>query len=66
MTREIERLESEKKAAGQEMARASAKLSNPGFMGKAPADVVEKQRQVVAESTARIEEIEARLALLRG
>ena len=66
VTREIERLESEKKAAGQEMARASAKLANQGFLSKAPADVVEKQRQVVADLTARIEEIDARLALLRG
>lgn len=64
--REIERLNAEMKAAEQEMARAASKLENQGFLSKAPAEVVEKQRAVVAESRARIDEIRSRLALLSG
>ena len=63
--REIERLTAERESIRTDLEKARAKLSNPGFVAKAPAAVVEKQRRAVEELSARIEAIEERLRILR-
>lgn len=62
--RELDRLGKEKAAAAKELERASGKLSNPGFVNKAPQDVIEKQKRLVEELSGRIAEIDERLKLL--
>ncbi|MEJ5296736.1 MAG: hypothetical protein WHZ52_01720, partial [Armatimonadota bacterium] len=62
--REIERLTAEREAIRRDVEKAQAKLSNPGFTSKAPAEVVEKQRRIVEDLTARMEAIEERLRIL--
>ena len=57
--KEIARLNKEKAAAEKEKAMFTRQLSNPGFVNKAPANVVEETRQKLArteEKLARIEE----------
>ena len=62
--RELDRLGKERTAAAKELERASGKLSNPGFVNKAPQDVIEKQKRLVEELSGRIAEIDERLKLL--
>ncbi len=50
--KERERLEKELKAIKSELARASGKLSNPGFAAKAPAHLVEEERAKLEKYTA--------------
>lgn len=59
LEKEIARIEKEITSTEQELKRLSGKLSNPGFLAKAPADVVEKERTKLTEN-------EAKLASLRG
>src|ERR1700721_1467153 len=56
------RMEKDLAAARKEAAQMAAKLGNPGFTGKAPADVVAKSRQRQADAEADIARLEARLA----
>jgi valyl-tRNA synthetase len=58
------RMEKDLAAAGKEAAQMTAKLGNPAFTGKAPADVVAKSRQRLAEAEADIARLTARLASL--
>jgi valyl-tRNA synthetase len=58
------RMEKDLAVARKEAAQMAAKLGNPGFTGKAPADVVAKSRQRQAEAEADITRLEARLASL--
>ncbi|HVE92563.1 MAG TPA: valine--tRNA ligase [Actinomycetota bacterium] len=44
--------------------RANAKLDSPGFMDRAPSDVVDKVRGQLAEAQARIEKLRAQLEQL--
>jgi valyl-tRNA synthetase len=44
--------------------RTQRKLGNPGFTGKAPADVIEKTRQRLSAAQAEAETLRARLAAL--
>jgi valyl-tRNA synthetase len=53
-------------AARKELEGAEAKLSNPNFTAKAPAEVVEKVKMRRAVAQADIERIEARLGVLSG
>ncbi len=64
VAREIERLTKEQQTILKDMQQAQGKLSNQGFMAKAPADVVAKQHAVVEESTTRLAEIAERIASL--
>jgi valyl-tRNA synthetase len=59
------RMEKDLAVARKEAAQMAAKLGNPGFTGKAPADVVAKSRQRQADAEADISRLEARLASLR-
>ncbi|MDI6710533.1 MAG: valine--tRNA ligase [Bacillota bacterium] len=63
---EIARLRKELATAEKELARVEAKLGNQGFLSKAPADVVEKERGKRAEWAAKKEAVAARLAMLEG
>jgi len=58
------RLDKDLAAARKELAGTEAKLANPSFTGKAPAEVVEKIRLRREVALADIERIEARLAAL--
>ena len=57
LTKEIEKLE-------KQIAIAQGKLSNAGFVARAPAAVVEQEKQRVAEFTATLEQIKPQLAKL--
>jgi valyl-tRNA synthetase len=59
------RMQKDLAVARKEAAQMAAKLGNPGFTDKAPADVVAKSRQRQADAEADIARLEARLASLR-
>jgi valyl-tRNA synthetase len=59
------RMEKDLAAARKEAAQMAAKLGNPAFTDKAPADVVAKSRQRLAGAEADIARLAARLASLR-
>ena len=56
---EIARLKKELEETEQEIARARGKLANEGFVNKAPAEIVEKERQKLAA-------LEEKKAILQG
>ncbi|MGI6238171.1 MAG: class I tRNA ligase family protein, partial [Christensenellales bacterium] len=63
---ELKRLDKDRKNLEGEIARAESKLTNPGFLGKAPAHLVEQEkakletnRQLLGKLAGRIEEMEA-------
>ncbi len=62
--KEIERLRKEQKAAEGEISRANDKLNNPGFVGKAPAKVIEDVRSTLARSEELLAKINQRLESL--
>ena len=64
--KEIARLEKEQKALEGEIARAEGKLSNPGFTGKAPAALVEQERQKLAANREKLEALRQRIAELQA
>jgi valyl-tRNA synthetase len=59
------RMEKDLAAARKEAAQMAAKLGNPAFTGKAPADVVAKSRLRLADAEAGIARLAARLESLR-
>jgi valyl-tRNA synthetase len=61
---ERKRLEKDLAAARKEAAQTSGKLGNETFMAKAPADVIAKTRQRLADAAADITRLEGRLAAL--
>ena len=46
----------------KEIARLDKKLSNPGFLGKAPADVVEKEKAKLSDYQDKLTALTKRLA----
>jgi len=52
------RLAARRKELGSEIARAEGKLANEGFVAKAPPEVVEAEREKLAEYRAELEELE--------
>ena len=54
---ERERLAKELEKVGKEIGKAEAKLGNPNFAERAPADVLEEQRQRLAEWQAKRDQI---------
>ena len=62
---EIARLEKEWKHLDAEVERVEKKLSNPGFVAKAPADVVEAERAKGLDYAEKKEKVQARLEELR-
>ena len=64
--RETARLTKEWEALEKEIVRIAGKLNNPGFMAKAPAEVVAKERAREAECRDKQVAISQRLAYLAG
>jgi len=63
--KEIGRLKKELQTAEQEIAKIEAKLGNPGFVNKAPAEVVVKEKARQGEHRAKREVILQRLSMLK-
>ena len=66
VNRETARLTKEWEALEKEIVRIAGKLNNPGFMAKAPAEVVAKERAREAECRDKQVAISQRLAYLAG
>ena len=64
--KEIARLEKEQKNLEGEIARANGKLNNPGFLAKAPAHLVEQEKEKLKTTESMLESVKARIADLRG
>ncbi len=62
---ELARLEKDLATAQKDMKTAEVKLSNEGFMAKAPANVVTEIKERMAATSADIERITAQLAALK-
>lgn len=64
MEKERVRLAKEIDAVEKELARVEGKLGNPGFLSKAPADVVAKERDKQVELSAKREALQNRRRML--
>ena len=62
--KETARLSKEREALTKELARISGKLGNEGFMAKAPAAVVEKERAKAQECEEKLGAIRERMDYL--
>ena len=62
---ELTRLNKEMDKLNRELAKCTAKLDNPKFTERAPANIVEKERQRVADMTAALQQLEAQAARIR-
>jgi valyl-tRNA synthetase len=62
----IARLKAELKKLNAEVERVEKKLANPGFVSKAPAEVVEKERKKGEEYKEKREKVLARLKEMEG
>lgn len=62
--KELERIAKELAAIARDLEKSQARLENPDFTGKAPAAVVEKERQNAAALEEKRASLEARRALL--
>lgn len=65
LDKEIARVEKEMDQANKELARLEGKLNNQGFVAKAPAEVVAKEREKLEGVKARIEALQVRLQELQ-
>jgi valyl-tRNA synthetase len=63
---EVKRLEKQLAEKRQHLKGIQAKLDNPNFVGKAPPDVVQQQRDLVADLQNQIAVLEANLHDLRS
>jgi len=61
---EISRLDKALKKTNLDVDRLEAKIGNPGFAGKAPPEVVEKERQKLTDSIRVKEELESQIKQL--
>ena len=64
--KEIARLEKERTNLANEIERAQARLTNPGFTGKAPAALVEQEQQKLTTNKAMLASLEQRIAELKA
>jgi valyl-tRNA synthetase len=62
--KETARLQKELASVEKDLARVKGKLQNPGFLGKAPADVVEKEKAKEEELSVKASAIRERLNVL--
>lgn len=62
--KEYQRLSKEKDRLEGEIERAKAKLNNPGFVSKAPAQLVENERNKVSEYQEQIVELADKMSLI--
>ena len=63
--KEIARLEKDCKKLEKEVARSSGKLSNQGFIDKAPLEVVEQEKVKLEEHKEKLEAVQSRLEELK-
>ena len=63
--KEIARMEKELKKLEGEIARASGMLNNPGFVGKAPAQLVEQEKQKLAANQDKASALRKRIEELK-
>ena len=59
------RLNKERETAQKSLSQCEAKLSNDGFISKAPAEVIEKQKRIAAELKEKISMIDGQLKNLQ-
>ncbi len=64
--REVQRLGREREKAEGERTRTEGKLSNAAFVEKAPREVVDRERQKIAELTDKIAKIDGYIRELQG
>lgn len=62
--KELVRIDSELKSIDKDLSRSKGKLTNEQFMSKAPAEIVEKERRIVAELEEKNAKLEERRAAL--
>ncbi|MDY3987362.1 MAG: hypothetical protein SOY75_05405 [Peptoniphilaceae bacterium] len=62
---ELEKLAKELENAQNEIARAEKKLANPGFVAKAPENVINKEKEKIASYSGMIPELEKAIADVR-
>ena len=60
--KELKRLAKDLKALQGEIARAEKMLTNPGFLGKAPAQLVENEKEKLSTNRGLLEKLMARIA----
>ena len=65
LQKELARLEKERKNLEGEIARAQGKLNNPGFLSKAPAQLVEQEREKLKTTQSMLEALDARIKDLK-
>ena len=65
LQKELARLEKERKNLEGEIARAQGKLNNPGFLSKAPAQLVEQEREKLKTAQSMLEALDARIEDLK-
>ena len=63
--KEIARLEKERNAVAGEIARSEGKLNNPGFTAKAPAKLVEQEKEKLQVNRDKLAKLESRLEELK-
>jgi valyl-tRNA synthetase len=63
---EIGRLQKEIDKREQEIKRVEGKLSNPKFVDRAPVDVVDKEKQKIAEHQAALTELQTQIAKIKA
>jgi len=63
---EITRLQKEIDKRDQEIKRVEGKLSNPKFVDRAPADVVDKEKQKIAEHQAALNELQTQMDKIKA
>ena len=66
LERELSRTSSDLDSIDRDLARSQSKLANEQFLSRAPAQIVEKERRIVAELMEKKRKLEERLAALRG
>ena len=66
IAQEVKRLQMELETLNQEVLRGEKKLGNPGFVNKAPADVVEKEREKLADWQQKRQRVEERIKELQS
>jgi valyl-tRNA synthetase len=63
---ELKRLDKEMEKLKKELAKCTAKLENSKFTDRAPAEIVEKERQRVAKMTSSLQQLEQQEAKIRA
>ena len=66
VAKETARLTKERDSVQRDIERGEAKLNNPGFMSKAPAQLVEQEREKLAVSRDKLEKLNARIEDLKN